>query len=108
MAPKGLLLAALAIAGSTLELPFTSAANIQIPSLSVPSAYAEDLQVVRDIFNTSYSAYRQYAWGHDDLSPLSKVGKVTVRSKLKKGFTNATCRITRILGMGGEHPLLMQ
>jgi hypothetical protein len=107
MAPKGLLLVALAVAG-TLELPFASATNIQIPSLSVPSTYAEDLQVVRDIFNTSYSAYRQYAWGHDDLSPLSKVGKVTVRSKLKNGLTNATCRITRILGMGGEHPLPMQ
>jgi mannosyl-oligosaccharide alpha-1,2-mannosidase len=48
-----------------------SAALIQIPGLQVPKNYASNTNVVRQMFNTSYQTYSKYAYGHDDLSPLS-------------------------------------
>jgi mannosyl-oligosaccharide alpha-1,2-mannosidase len=69
MSLKKLLVAALALSGA-LD---ASARNIQAPFLRVPTAYKQDLANVRDIFSTSYGAYRKYAYGHDDLAPLTKV-----------------------------------
>jgi len=44
---------------------------VQKPNLAVPrSANVHRLAVVK-IFNDSYTAYKKYAFGHDDLSPVS-------------------------------------
>ncbi|KAJ7591434.1 glycoside hydrolase family 47 protein [Mycena floridula] len=48
------------------------AANVQNPNLVLPDSAAANRQAVKDIFQTSYEAYRQFAFGHDDLSPISK------------------------------------
>ena len=59
--------------GGILFAPGASAANVQKHGLKVPKAYSEDLKATRDIFETSYAAYKKYAFGHDDLTPVTKV-----------------------------------
>ncbi|KAF7984705.1 hypothetical protein HWV62_13008 [Athelia sp. TMB] len=45
--------------------------NVQKSGLKVPAKYSAQKTAVVGIFNDSYSAYKKYAWGHDDLSPVS-------------------------------------
>ncbi|KAK0457211.1 glycoside hydrolase family 47 protein [Desarmillaria tabescens] len=45
---------------------------VQKDGLTIPSSAAASRDAVRDIFVKSYDAYKQYAWGHDDLMPESK------------------------------------
>lgn len=56
----------LALAGAV------SAGNIQAPGLTVPAEFAAHKQDVVDIFTESYNAYRKFAFGHDQLNPLSQ------------------------------------
>ena len=49
-----------------------SAGNIQLPGLTVPAEFAAHKQDVVDIFTESYNAYREFAFGHDQLNPLSR------------------------------------
>ncbi|KAF7970415.1 hypothetical protein HWV62_24149 [Athelia sp. TMB] len=46
--------------------------TIQKPGLTVPKTAAVHKADVVNIFNVSYTAYKKYAWGHDDLTPVSK------------------------------------
>lgn len=45
---------------------------VQLPSLKLPSDAAVHRQSVRDIFSTSFDAYKKIAFPHDDLTPVSK------------------------------------
>ncbi|KAF5371668.1 hypothetical protein D9758_003530 [Tetrapyrgos nigripes] len=44
--------------------------NIQKSGLSLPSDAKANRDRVKDMFITSYEAYRRYAWGHDELMPM--------------------------------------
>ncbi|KAJ6538726.1 glycoside hydrolase family 47 protein [Mycena sp. CBHHK59/15] len=46
--------------------------TVQKPGLVVPPAYASHRDDAEKLFVTSYNAYREFAFGHDDLSPVSK------------------------------------
>ncbi|KAK7044657.1 alpha-1,2-mannosidase [Favolaschia claudopus] len=46
--------------------------TVQKPFLSVPKKYASRRDDAKKLFTVSYDAYKQYAFGHDDLSPVSK------------------------------------
>ncbi|KAF6757956.1 glycoside hydrolase [Ephemerocybe angulata] len=48
------------------------AGPVQVPGLTVPSSYAQSKADVVDIFKHGYEQYKLYAWGHDDLAPLSR------------------------------------
>jgi mannosyl-oligosaccharide alpha-1,2-mannosidase len=50
----------------------TLANTIQSPTLSLPSDAPAQRDAVQKIFTDSYAAYKRYAFGHDDLSPISK------------------------------------
>ncbi|TFK49101.1 glycoside hydrolase family 47 protein [Heliocybe sulcata] len=47
-------------------------ALVQKPGLYVPPQYAGNLSLVRTMFTDSWDAYKKYAWGHDDLDPISE------------------------------------
>src|SRR5260370_2605962 len=51
---------------------YASAAMVQKPYLRLPRSAAVHRDATKKIFVDSYDPYRKYAWGHDDLSPLSK------------------------------------
>lgn len=44
---------------------------VQAPVLVLPPEAATYRQNTVDVFQTSWNAYKEYAWGHDDLSPVS-------------------------------------
>ncbi|KAJ7666254.1 glycoside hydrolase family 47 protein [Mycena polygramma] len=46
--------------------------TVQKPGLKVPAKYASRRDDAQKLFTTSYAAYKEYAFGHDDLSPVSK------------------------------------
>ncbi|KAJ6453651.1 seven-hairpin glycosidase [Mycena vitilis] len=48
------------------------ASNIQLPGLTLPSSAASNAALVKSTFLTAYTDYKTYAWGHDDLEPISK------------------------------------
>ncbi|KAJ6600240.1 glycoside hydrolase [Mycena sp. CBHHK59/15] len=47
------------------------AGNIQLPGLTLPSSAASNAALVKSTFLTAYNDYKTYAWGHDDLEPIS-------------------------------------
>ncbi|KAI0261583.1 glycoside hydrolase family 47 protein [Gloeopeniophorella convolvens] len=49
-----------------------SAGRVQLPGLRVPPSAAASRAQVVSIFNESYNAYRQFAFGHDEVAPLSQ------------------------------------
>ncbi|KAJ7033752.1 glycoside hydrolase family 47 protein [Mycena alexandri] len=55
-----------------LSSPSWAGVTVQKAGLKVPSKYAHHRVDAVSLFHTSYSAYKQYAFGHDDLSPVSK------------------------------------
>ncbi|KZV67861.1 glycoside hydrolase family 47 protein [Peniophora sp. CONT] len=69
MAPRSrtLTLAALALAPAG-----ALAGAVQAANLTLPSSAAANKQAVVDIFTSSYNAYKQYAYGHDEVAPISK------------------------------------
>ncbi|KAF8190449.1 glycoside hydrolase family 47 protein [Pholiota molesta] len=66
MISAGRLALSLALAGSTL------AANIQAPNIVLPHSATANRAAVVQLFTESYGAYKEFAFGHDDLLPLSK------------------------------------
>ncbi|KAI9458580.1 seven-hairpin glycosidase [Lactarius psammicola] len=48
------------------------AGSVQLPGLTVPISAATDRASVVQIFNESYGAYRKFAWGHDEVAPLTQ------------------------------------
>ncbi|KAI0035798.1 glycoside hydrolase family 47 protein [Vararia minispora EC-137] len=48
------------------------AGPVQLPGLTVPANAVANKQAVVDIFTESYQAYRKFAFGHDQLNPLSR------------------------------------
>ncbi|KAI9438671.1 glycoside hydrolase family 47 protein [Lactarius indigo] len=58
---------------SLLFLSFAArAAQVQDPGLTLPYNTTQDLADVVKIFTDSYSVYHAYAFGHDEVAPLSK------------------------------------
>ncbi|KAJ7243612.1 glycoside hydrolase family 47 protein [Mycena haematopus] len=45
--------------------------TVQRPGLVVPPEYTSRRDDAKKLFTTSYDAYKQFAFGHDDLSPVS-------------------------------------
>src|SRR5260370_38548849 len=59
--------------GTTSGTPETSAVSaIPVSPSTAPSGDAEMADRVRQEFRHAWDGYRQYAWGHDALKPLSK------------------------------------
>jgi mannosyl-oligosaccharide alpha-1,2-mannosidase len=52
--------------------PAIFAGQVQVPGLTVPPSASANKDTVKQIFVNSYKAYRTYAFGHDDLTPVSK------------------------------------
>ncbi|KAF7363178.1 alpha-1,2-Mannosidase [Mycena venus] len=46
--------------------------TVQKPGLTVPPAYASHKTDVEKIFTTSYAAYKEFAFGHDELHPVTE------------------------------------
>ncbi|KAJ7064868.1 glycoside hydrolase family 47 protein [Mycena amicta] len=55
-----------------LSLPVWAGVKVQKKGLTVPHSYTHRRADAQKLFTTSYDAYKQFAWGHDDLSPVSK------------------------------------
>ncbi|KAF8960356.1 glycoside hydrolase family 47 protein [Flammula alnicola] len=66
MISAGRLVVFLAFAGSAF------AANVQNPRIVLPPSANANRAAVEKIFTESYAAYTKFAFGHDDLSPLSQ------------------------------------
>ncbi|KIM46842.1 glycoside hydrolase family 47 protein [Hebeloma cylindrosporum] len=66
MLSVGRLAVSLALAGSVFAGP------VQNPHIVLPPSARGHRDTVQQIFTESYSAYKQFAFGHDDLSPLSQ------------------------------------
>lgn len=47
-------------------------ASVQDPFLRLPPDAAIHRQAVKDIFTKSFDAYKEFAFPHDDLTPLTK------------------------------------
>ena len=67
MAPRSLLVSALAATSLTL----VNGASIQKKGLVLPKGAAANAQLARNAFSSAYADYSKYAWGHDDLTPVS-------------------------------------
>ncbi|KAG1876225.1 glycoside hydrolase family 47 protein [Suillus subluteus] len=48
------------------------AESVQKPGLQLPPSASVHQAAVKELFVTSYEAYQTYAWGHDDLLPVSE------------------------------------
>ncbi|KDR80123.1 hypothetical protein GALMADRAFT_223020 [Galerina marginata CBS 339.88] len=46
--------------------------SVQKPNIVLPKSAAAHRDAVQQIFTESYAAYKKFAFGHDDLSPLSQ------------------------------------
>ncbi|KAJ7212352.1 seven-hairpin glycosidase [Mycena rebaudengoi] len=58
---------------SWIILPGTVVAgNIQLPGLTLPSSAASNAALVKSTFLSAYNDYKTFAWGHDDLEPISR------------------------------------
>ncbi|OCH87232.1 glycoside hydrolase family 47 protein [Obba rivulosa] len=62
---------ALAAACSWNVVAAAPGVTVQLPGLVVPPSEASNKQKVVDVFVTSWNAYKEYAYGHDDLTPVS-------------------------------------
>ncbi|KAI5118171.1 hypothetical protein M0805_005793 [Coniferiporia weirii] len=60
------LLVAAVLAGAT------SAASVQKPGLTLPSEAAADAALIKEMFSDAFSTYNKFAFGHDDLQPVSE------------------------------------
>ncbi|KAH9165122.1 seven-hairpin glycosidase [Lactarius sanguifluus] len=67
-----MLLACLTIMGLISTPTVVNAGSVQFPGLAVPISAATDRASVVQIFNESYNTYREFAWGHDEVAPLSQ------------------------------------
>ncbi|KAJ7686657.1 glycoside hydrolase family 47 protein [Mycena rosella] len=55
-----------------LSSPSWAGVTVQQAGLVVPAAYASRRDDAQKIFVTSYNAYKEFTFGHDDLSPVSE------------------------------------
>jgi mannosyl-oligosaccharide alpha-1,2-mannosidase len=63
----------LRVAVVTAALAVSSlAANFQKPNIVLPPTAVLDRAAVKEAFVTAYSTYRRFAFGHDDLKPVSR------------------------------------
>ncbi|KAH9833334.1 glycoside hydrolase [Rhodofomes roseus] len=62
----------LGVAALALACMGVKAGPVQAPIIIPPPYAAEYAQKTVQMFQTSWSAYKEYAWGHDDLSPVSE------------------------------------
>lgn len=81
------------------------------PSFVVSTGTADRLEAVRDAFRHAWKGYKDYAWGHDELKPISKsfgewfgLGLTLIDSLdtmwimgLKEGII---CHLFTLLGLG--------
>ncbi|EJC99387.1 seven-hairpin glycosidase [Fomitiporia mediterranea MF3/22] len=65
MFSKRTLLAALALTGAS------QAIQVQKPGLRLPPNAAENANLIKSMFSEAYETYRKFAFGHDDLQPVS-------------------------------------
>ncbi|KAI5115000.1 hypothetical protein M0805_004707, partial [Coniferiporia weirii] len=65
---RRLALVAAAVAG----VGAASAASVQKAGLTLPSDAAQDANRVKSMFTEAFSTYKEFAFGHDDLRPVSK------------------------------------
>lgn len=57
---------------AALAASVVKAEPVQLPGLKLPPSAAFHQSEVKELFVTSIEAYQTYAWGHDDLLPISK------------------------------------
>lgn len=62
---KKLLLTALSLAGAA------KAAAVQSSNIVLPDTAAADRQLIRNMFSETFNTYKKFAFGHDDLQPVS-------------------------------------
>ncbi|EJD51241.1 seven-hairpin glycosidase [Auricularia subglabra TFB-10046 SS5] len=55
-----------------LYASLASAGAVQLKGLRVPKKYQKDKQAVKKIFEEAFAAYEKFAWGHDDVRPVSE------------------------------------
>ncbi|KAJ7686656.1 glycoside hydrolase family 47 protein [Mycena rosella] len=55
-----------------LSSPSWAGVTVQKAGLSVPQKYAHRRDQAKTLFTTSYTSYKKFAFGHDDLSPVSE------------------------------------
>ncbi|KAL4254782.1 alpha-1,2-Mannosidase [Abortiporus biennis] len=65
-------LAIAAILASTLNVYGALGAQVQKPGLRLPASATAHRQAVQNIFLQSYDSYKKFAYGHDDLTPVSE------------------------------------
>ncbi|KAF8194774.1 glycoside hydrolase family 47 protein [Mycena galopus ATCC 62051] len=66
---RSTLVAATLLAGASSAL---GGVTVQKPGLTVPAKYAANKAAAEKIFTTSYAAYQKFAFGHDELLPVSE------------------------------------
>ncbi|KAJ7046058.1 glycoside hydrolase family 47 protein [Mycena alexandri] len=52
--------------------PSLAGVTVQKPGLKVPAKYAADKAAAQKLFTTSWAAYQKFAFGHDELHPVSE------------------------------------
>ncbi|KAF9467828.1 glycoside hydrolase family 47 protein [Collybia nuda] len=58
--------------GVFLSFPLVFGGVVQKPGLALPNEYQANRDAVVKIFTTSYQAYKDHAFGHDNLQPISQ------------------------------------
>ncbi|KAJ6480917.1 glycoside hydrolase family 47 protein [Mycena sanguinolenta] len=66
-----LCIVSLALLGAA-SLSLATGVTVQKPGLMVPAQYANQKAAAEKIFTTSYAAYKEFAFGHDELLPVSE------------------------------------
>ncbi|KAK2464551.1 hypothetical protein APHAL10511_003409 [Amanita phalloides] len=61
--------AALAVCSNVL---LAQGARVQKPNLGLPGTAPADRDAVKQLFSKSYSVYRKFAFGHDEVTPVSQ------------------------------------
>ncbi|KAJ6585382.1 glycoside hydrolase family 47 protein [Mycena capillaripes] len=64
---RSILISLLGLSSSSL-----AGVTVQKPGLKVPAKYSANRAAAEKIFTTTYTAYKHFAFGHDELLPISK------------------------------------
>ncbi|KLO09026.1 glycoside hydrolase family 47 protein [Schizopora paradoxa] len=67
-----LLKRAVVLAVTMVALPNALAQTVQKPGLQLPSTAAANKQLIVKMFTSAFDAYTKFAFGHDDLQPVSE------------------------------------
>ncbi|KAJ7152111.1 seven-hairpin glycosidase [Mycena filopes] len=62
----------LALLGAAAAPSWAAGVTVQKAGLTVPAEYADDKGAAEKLFTTSYAAYQKFAFGHDELLPVSE------------------------------------